>query len=480
MITLNNAPVAVADGYGVTEGATLAPVAPGVLGNDTDADGDTLTAVLVTGPSHASSFTLNPDGSFTYVHDGNGFAADSFIYKANDGIVDSNDVTVTITVTSVNDAPSFVKGADVTVLEDSGLHTEAGWATAISAGGAEESVQVLTFNAGNNNNALFTVQPAVAADGTLTFTPAANAFGAATVTLTLSDDGGVLNGGVDTSAPQIFVITVTGVNDPPSFTKGADQTVLEDSGLHSVPGWATAISPGPLESDLLTFNVSNDNTALFSVHPSVAANGTLTYTLAADQFGAATVSVSLTDDGSTPGVPGDDLTTAVQTFTITVISVNDAPTFTAGATQTVLEDAAAQTVPGWATAISVGPANESSQTFSFNVTNLSVPGSLTFTSGPSVANDGTLTYTLAPNANGLGTFNVILTDNGGVLNGGVDGHHVLTIDVTAVNDAPTITAARRSRSRKATARRRSTPRSPSLTWITRISGPPRCRSPATT
>src|SRR5207342_1342366 len=96
VITLNNAPVAVADGYGVNEGGTLAPVAPGVLGNDTDADADTMTAVLVTGPSHASSFALNPDGSFTYVHDGNGFAADSFTYKANDGLIDSNVVTVTI------------------------------------------------------------------------------------------------------------------------------------------------------------------------------------------------------------------------------------------------------------------------------------------------------------------------------------------------------------------------------------------------
>ena len=138
MITLNNAPTAVDDSYGVNEGGTLAPVAPGVLDGDTDPDGDTLTAVLVTGPAHASSFTLNPDGSFTYVHDGNGFAADSFTYKANDGIVDSNVATVTITVTSVNDAPSFVEGADVTVLEDSGAHTTIGWATAINPGGAEE------------------------------------------------------------------------------------------------------------------------------------------------------------------------------------------------------------------------------------------------------------------------------------------------------------------------------------------------------
>ena len=52
----------------------------------------------------------------------------------------------------------------------------------------------------------------------LTFTPAANAFGTATITLRLEDNGGTANGGVDTSAPQTFVITVTDVNDAPSFT----------------------------------------------------------------------------------------------------------------------------------------------------------------------------------------------------------------------------------------------------------------------
>ena len=49
----------------------------------------------------------------------------------------------------------------------------------------------------------------------------------------------------------------------------------------TVVGWATAISAGPTETDALTFNVSNDNNGLFSVQPAVAANGTLTYTLAA-------------------------------------------------------------------------------------------------------------------------------------------------------------------------------------------------------
>ena len=101
---------------------------------------------------------------------------------------------------AVNDAPSFTKGADQTVNEDAGAQTVSGWATAISAGPANESGQAVNFVVSNNNAALFSAQPAVAANGTLTYTPAANANGSATVTVMIHDDGGTANGGVDTSA----------------------------------------------------------------------------------------------------------------------------------------------------------------------------------------------------------------------------------------------------------------------------------------
>ena len=133
------------------------------------------------------------------------------------------------------------------MLEDSGVQTVPGWATAISAGPSDESAQVLTFTVTNNTNAaLFSAGPAVnATTGNLTYTPAANAFGTATITLRLDDDGGVLNGGVNQSATQTFVITVTNVNDAPSFTPGANQTVNEDAGAQSVSSFITAISAGP-------------------------------------------------------------------------------------------------------------------------------------------------------------------------------------------------------------------------------------------
>ena len=63
------------------------------------------------------------------------------------------------------------------------------WATLISAGPSNESAQTLSFNVSNNNADLFEVGPSISAEGTLTYTLAANAFGAATVTVVLQDSG---------------------------------------------------------------------------------------------------------------------------------------------------------------------------------------------------------------------------------------------------------------------------------------------------
>jgi hypothetical protein len=225
-----------------------------------------------------------------------------------------------ITISAVNDAPIFTKGANQTVLEDAGAQTVTAWATGITAGAADESSQAIDFIVTNSNNALFSVQPAIAANGTLTFTPAANVNGSATVTVQLHDNGGTLNGGADTSAAQSFTITVTSVNDAPSFTKGADRRDPQDGGARTVTGWATAISAGPADesTQALNFIVTNSNNALFSVQPAISANGTLTYTLAAGASGTATVTVTLHDDGGVANGGVD--TSAAQTFVINVIA----------------------------------------------------------------------------------------------------------------------------------------------------------------
>src|SRR5262249_43973384 len=98
---VNDAPVAQNDTAGTNEDT---PVSGNVLTNDTDVDGDTLSATLVSGPAHGA-LTLNADGTFTYTPIANYNGPDSFTYKANDGSADSNVATVSIDVAPVNDAP---------------------------------------------------------------------------------------------------------------------------------------------------------------------------------------------------------------------------------------------------------------------------------------------------------------------------------------------------------------------------------------
>src|SRR5436189_291976 len=93
------------DAYTTPEDTTLTVTAPGVLANDTDIDGDPLTAILVDSPAHGT-LSLNSDGSFSYTPALNYNGPDSFTYKANDGLADSpTNATVSITVTPVNDPP---------------------------------------------------------------------------------------------------------------------------------------------------------------------------------------------------------------------------------------------------------------------------------------------------------------------------------------------------------------------------------------
>ncbi|HEV8345722.1 MAG TPA: N,N-dimethylformamidase beta subunit family domain-containing protein, partial [Vicinamibacterales bacterium] len=432
MIVGNVPPVAADDGssgspaYFVNEDVTLnVPAVDRITANDNDPNGDAITSILVSDATHGH-VVLGADGAFTYTPNANTYGPDQFSYQDSDpfGAL-SNVATVYLSVTPVNDAPSFTKGADQVVLEDAAAQSVTGWATAMSAGPNEAS-QALDFIVSNNNNPLFSVQPAVASNGTLTFTPAVNANGTATVSVQIHDDGGTANG-VNTSAAQTFTITVTGVNDAPSFTKGADQTVLEDSGAHSVAGWATAISAGPNESQAVDFIVGNDNNALFAAQPAVASNGTLTFTPAGNANGSATVSVQAHDDGGTAN--GGVNTSAAQTFIITVTAVNDAPTFTNGANQSAAKNSGAHSVPGWATNLSTGPANESGQALtSFTVTN---DNAALFSAAPAVAVNGTLTYTSAAGAIGVANVTVRLSDNGGTANGGVDisAPHSFTITV---------------------------------------------------
>jgi large repetitive protein len=416
VLPVNDPPVAVDDSYQMLEDQVLTVPAPGVLANDIDVDGDLLTAHLLSGPANGT-LTLASDGGFTYMPNADYFGIDTFSYRASDGLLQSAPATVTITVAAVNDPPSFTIGAGPTVLEDAGAQSFANFATNISPGPANESSQIVQFLVtGNTNQALFAVQPSIAADGTLTFTGAPDANGAATITVVAQDDGGTANGGVDTSAPQSFTITITAVNDAPSFTKGADQVTVEDAGAQTVPNWATAISAGPADEagQSLTFLVSADNPALFAAQPAISADGTLTYTPQPGTSGVATITVRLQDDGGTAN--GGIDTSAPQTFTITI---NQAPQITSGNATTFTIGQ-----PGSFTVTTIG---RPAATLTLTGT---LPSGVTFTDH----GDGTATLGGTPAAGSGGTYVLTITAANGV------GANAVQSFTLTVNQPPAITS----------------------------------------
>jgi hypothetical protein len=336
---------------------------------------------------------------------------------------------------SANTPPLFTKGNDQTIPMDSGAKSIPDWATGILPGASTESSQSVSFEVSASNPALFASGPTVAANGTLTYTPALHASGSALVSVVARDNGGTAGGGVDASTAQTFTIDIL-PNVAPSFVKGADRTEGEATTSVTVAGWASSISAGPGETgQAVNFSLTATNPALFSIPPAMSSTGTLTYTLTGGMRGISTVSIALMDDGGTANGGSD--TSALQTFTISVVGVNAAPTFTKGADISVRHNAGGQVIPGWATNISAGPAEESAQTLAFEVT-ASNPN--LFVLQPSISPSGTLSFLPHPVRGGTSTITVTLRDNGGTLGGGLDSStQTFTITTRAVNDAPSFT-----------------------------------------
>ncbi len=167
--------------------------------------------------------------------------------------------TVSVTVLPVNDRPLFTKGPNITVAESKLAQSFPGWATGISVGPLNE-VQTITGSviSFTGPQDVFSVAPAVAGNGTLTFTPAANinAVTTLTVTVQLQDSGGTPNGGTDLSAPQVFTITLTPVAD------SLIVTTVDDTG----PGSLRDCLQRARNGDLIAFDQT-----LFSLLNSTAA-----------------------------------------------------------------------------------------------------------------------------------------------------------------------------------------------------------------
>jgi VCBS repeat-containing protein len=356
---VNVAPDARNDSYVVAEDGLLTKTsANGVLLNDIDANFDKLQVTLVSGPANGV-LTLNASGAFTYDPNPDFFGKDTFTYQASDGQGGSDTATVTINVTSVNDAPTIVAGST----------TATGSATERSDGAADENavthqatgtIAFADVDVSNTHSASF----APGAGGYLgSFVLGAVDQTADTVDWTFSVNDSVLdslaagqvrvqtydvtindkNGG---TATQTVTITITGTNDAPTIVAGAttatgsatertDKSAGENSALHVDTGTIT----------FADVDVTDNKHAATVTEQSTGYLGALV--LGALNQSANTVGWTFTvNDGDLDSLAaGQTLTqlydveiddqnggTVVQTITITLAGSNDAPTIVAGST----------------------------------------------------------------------------------------------------------------------------------------------------
>jgi VCBS repeat-containing protein len=365
---VNDVPVAANDSYTTNEDTALTISAPGVLTNDTDADGNSLTASVVTGPGHGA-LSLNGNGSFTYTPAADYNGTDTFTYKVNDGTADSNTATVTMTINPVNDAPVAVNDS-YTTNEDTALNgnvlsndTDADAGTTLHA----------TVVNGPSNGQLVLND-----NGSFTYTPSANWNGSDSFTYKVND--GTVDGNT-----AIVNIAVTPVNDP----------VQAVNDTNSGPEDGGAITGNVLTNDNAT-NVDVGETLTVSPASGTTTNGG---TWSINGVGAYTYSPALNFNGtdSFNYTVSDASTSSVGTVTITVTPVNDAPvagndayslptngtlTTTAG-TGVLANDTDVENSPLTAVLVS-GPAH--------GTLNLNPNGSFTYTPTSAYSGSDTFTY----------------------------------------------------------------------------------------
>ena len=338
ILASNAAPVGTPQTLTVNEDTDLTLTLTG-----TDADNNTLTAIIASLPTNGALYQTS-DGTTrgaqittvpTTVTDsqrrviyappantsGNGLG--NFTFKLNDGTADGADVTATLNIVEINDAPTLTALSALTINEDAAAQTVS--LSGITTGGNES--QTLTVTATSNNTALIP-NPIVTytspnATGSLAFTPVANTSGTATITVTVTDNGGTANSGVN-AISQSFIVTVTEINDAPALSALNALTINEDATEQTIS--LSGIATGG-ETQTLTITATSNNTALIPnptvLYTSPNATGSLTFTPIANANGTATVTATVTDDG---GTSNGGINTVSQTFTVTVTSVEDPPT----------------------------------------------------------------------------------------------------------------------------------------------------------
>ncbi|HEV7487903.1 MAG TPA: Ig-like domain-containing protein [Thermoanaerobaculia bacterium] len=468
---VNDAPVANNDAYSVAEGGTLNTPAPGVLGNDTDSDSPALTAALVSGPAHASSFALNANGSFTYVHDGSETTTDSFTYRANDGSQNSNIATVTITISPVNDAPVAVNDAYAV--------NEGGTINAVAPGvlGNDTDADSPTLTAVLVSGPTHAASFALNADGSFTYVHDGSETTSDVFTYKASD-------GTTFSNISTVTITITAVNDAPvvtaggtlTFTEGDPATVIDnsitisDNDSPNLTGATVAITGNyATGQDVLGFTNTANITGTFNAGTGVL---TLTGTDTVANYQAALRSVTFNNTSTNPSTLQRTVTWQVDdgggvnnlsapvTSTINVVSTNSAPVLANGSTLTYTENDPATVINSVITVSDSDSANLTGATVQITSGYNSAQDVLSFTpfggiSGSFNSGTGTLTLSGSSSVANYQTAlrNVKYTNTSEdpttasrtvvfQVTDGTDASNTInsTINVTAVNDPPTATA----------------------------------------
>ncbi len=286
----------------------------------TDVDGDairfrvesvltgTLTKGGVTVTAGLTTLASGESLVWTPVANANG-SQQMFNVRTYDGsLASAGAVLVNISLVAVNDAPTLGAIGNTTISEDAGLQTVS--LAGISTGAPNET-QTLIVTASSSNTALIPV-PAVTymspnATGSLSFTPVANAFGTATITVTVSDGMMQVN--------RMFTVTVNPINDPPTLAGITSMTILKNSSQQTVSLTGITVGPPNEAPQTLTISATSSNTALIP-NPTIAytspnATGTLMFTPVANVTGTATITV-LVSDGEAANA------TVMRTFTVTV------------------------------------------------------------------------------------------------------------------------------------------------------------------
>ncbi|HEX7096146.1 MAG TPA: Ig-like domain-containing protein, partial [Acidimicrobiales bacterium] len=223
---VNDAPVA-SDGSGTTDEDTILTGSVSA----SDVEGDSLTFILVGDAGHGT-LSFGADGGYSYTPDANYNGADSFSFKANDGSLDSNVATVSLTINPVNDAP---------VASDASASTDEDTALSGSLAASDVEGDSLTFilvgDAGHGTLNF-------GSDGSYSYTPDANYNGADSFSFKAND------GGLDSNVAT-FSITINPVNDAPTIGTVADQTVSEGTTLE----FYVPASDVDLPDDTLTYTL---------------------------------------------------------------------------------------------------------------------------------------------------------------------------------------------------------------------------------